>query len=318
VSLLLAWNELAETPYAKDRAAALDRMNQFVDTFAALRVRVARYVPRPQLRCRATLDEVELAVDYRIANWRNDTDRDRRKLFLQVITASPLLPTVEEGGSTDQYGSEATHRGRRAEGLHGAWVWSGVALSLASDECWNTPNVDIEVDQLDESGEVSHAPASVRHASARRHVRAHEQWLEEQARQSVHDAHDLWLRRHELFPHLEFCREIEGRLRIFDAGSPHFRQIILRLFDLDRAFAEWDRTPIHPEFLPSKCTPETPQTLEDEKADHTATRPSGERVIFSWHVRFTPRGGRIFFDADANMRLGIIGYVGMKKGAKLT
>ena len=315
MNLFLAWNELAERPLAADRRTALARMNQWVDTLGALQLRIR---PRPRLRCGRAIDNVELAVGYPVAMWRVDADQRRRLLFLQLVTASPVLPKPGEGGNYEQYGSEATHRGVRAEGLHGAWVWGGVALSLASEECWNAPNIEIEVEQLDGSGQVSRGAASVRHASAPEHVRAHVPWFEEQARQTIDGAEDLWARRAELFPHLEWCKESEGQLCGFDSGSPHFRQIVFRLFELERAFAEWAGTPIHPDFVPSKCTPETPQTLEEEEADHTATRSSGEKRVFSWHVRFTPDAGRIFFDGDAGRRVGLIGYVGLKKGGRLT
>lgn len=314
MNLVLAWNELAETSRAPNKLIARMRMDGFVDTFAALRARVSRYVAKPVLRCRTPLDEVELAVDYRIANWRNDTDRTRRMLFLALATASPFLLSAEEGGSSDQFGSEAMYAGIRAEGLHSAWVWSGLGLSLASEPCWDVAHLQVEINQLDPASVFA---ASVRHASTPGHVLEHEHWLESQARESVSSADDLWLRRDQLFPHLDFCPEVEKTLLTFDAGSPHLRQILLRLFELERAFASWNRSPVHPAFVTSKCTPETPQTLLEEANDHTAVCPSGEQRLFSWHVRFTPGAGRIFFDGDTNTGRGLVGIIVRKKGAKL-
>jgi hypothetical protein len=60
VNPLVFWNELAEVPVAKDRFAALARMNSFVDGLAALR-RVLPNSPGPRLRASTPLDEVELA-----------------------------------------------------------------------------------------------------------------------------------------------------------------------------------------------------------------------------------------------------------------
>ena len=319
MNLVMVWNELSEQPHAEDRASAKRRMDQLVDTLGKLRIGVGRLAPRPILRCRADFFNREIADGYTIARWLLEADRDRRVVFGSFATASPVLLTPAEGGEgRDQYASEATQEGEPAEGLHSAWLWDGVAVSLASGERWNTSMVAIDVDTMDSAGVVSRVIENVRHASRPGHVTAHDPWFEEQARRSVADANDLWSRRADLFPNLEICRQVEAKLKAFDAGSPQFRQVMVKLFALDRAFRDWDRTPIHPDFVAGKCTPESPQTLREERDDHTATRPSGEDVVFSWHLRFTPDAGRIFFEGDSVSGLGIIGYVGLKKDDKLT
>lgn len=319
MNLVLVLNELSEHPRADDQGSAKRRMDQLVDTLGKLRTGVGRLAPKPTLRCREDFFNWEIADGYTIARWLRDADRDRRVVFQSFATASPVLLTAAEGGGgRDQYMSEATHGGEPAAGLHSAWLWDGVALSLPSSEHWNAPTVAIEVATIGETGDVSRVTERVRHASHPTHVSSHDSWFEEQARLSVADVSDLWRRRVDLFPHLEFCRQVEANLRMFDAGSPHFRQIMSRLFALDRAFRDWDRRPLHPDFVPGKCTPESPETLREERDDHTATRPSGEDVLFSWHLRFTPDAGRIFFDGDLVAGRGIVGYVGLKKDGKLT
>lgn len=319
MNLVVAWNELAERPLAPNPAAARERMNRLVDTLAKLRTGVGRLGPRPTLRCAEDFYNRDLATDYTVARWQSDTDRDRLKLFRLFATASPFLLKSSEGGDVrEQYVSEATCGGDRAEGLHSAWLWNGIAVSLASDGRWDATSIAIEVATMDDAGALSSVAERVRHASSPAHVSAHDPWFEEQARLSVADASDLWSRRDALFPNLEFCGQVEAKLRTFDAGSPQFRQIMVKLFALDRAFRDWDRTPIHPDFGPGLCTPETPQTLKDERDDHTATRTTGEEVLFSWHLRFTPDAGRIFFAGDPALGRGIIGYIGRKKDGRLT
>jgi hypothetical protein len=52
------------------------------------------------------------------------------------------------------------------------------------------------------------------------------------------------------------------------------------------------------------------QWLHRFEDEHTFTRPDGERLLFSWHVRFTPEPGRIFFHTDPSTRRGGIGFIG--------
>ncbi|XXT25493.1 hypothetical protein WME94_28585 [Sorangium sp. So ce429] len=191
-------------------------------------------------------------------------------------------------------------------------------MSLDAHERWRRTQLDVEVELLDENEALVRRPDVVRHLSAAQHVEAHRAWLKERQLRTVRDGRDMWDRRAELFPRLDLCREVERQLGELDVGSAQLHQVMRRLTELDASFASWDGRPIHPEFTRSKCTPETPQTLKEEAAAHTATCSDGRAHLFSWHVRFTPGAGRIFFDGDVDTRRGIIGYIGVKKGGTLS
>lgn len=205
----------------------------------------------------------------------------------------------------------------KAEGLRAAWATGELGVSLCTGDVWLRPVIAVEVDVLGDEG-IERQRGEVLHFARHDDLEHHRPWLEARARRSFADGRDLWDRRAESFPHLEFCREVEKQLARLHGSSAELGQIVRRLYELDQAFASWDRRPIHKSFAPSKCTPETPQTLEEEADDHTATRASGARSLFSWHVRFTPAQGRIFFDGDPDAGRGIIGYIGIKKGGRLT
>jgi hypothetical protein len=172
--------------------------------------------------------------------------------------------------------------------------------------------VDVEKDVFERRADV------VRHLAAVPHIEAHRAWLKARQLHTVRDGRELWDRRAELFPSLDLCRETQRQLEALDPGSPALSNVTQRLLAIDAAFGRWDGSPIHPDFLPSKCTPETPQTLAEEVEDHTATRADGSSHLFKWHVRFTPGAGRIFFDGDDATRRGLVGYIGFKKDGKLT
>jgi len=314
VNLLVFWNELAEKPMADDRVSAAQRMNAFVDTLGQLR----RALPTspPSLRSHAPVHGVELADGYTIASWQVEADRDRRGLFLLVAASSPLLRSGEDGAEVlDRYGcADCWH-----EHVPAAWATGDLAVSLDSHERWRSPKLAVDVEVLDEQSDaLVRRPDVVRHVSSIAHVEEHRTWLKQRQLRAVRDGRDLWDRRAELFPHVDFCREVQRQLSAFDPGSAQLGNIVRRFAELDDAFRHWDRGPIHPDFLPSKCTPETPQTLAQEAAEHTATRADGRSLLFKWHVRFTPGGGRIFFDGDVDTGRGLVGCIAIKKDGKLT
>jgi hypothetical protein len=294
-------------------------MNALIDTLGALR-RALPGSPGPRLRSHAPLHSLQLAEGYTVANWQVETDQARRLLFLQLAASSPLLQvSADPAQAMDRYGcADCWHDTERALGLLAAWATGELAVSLNTHERWRRPRIDVEVEVLDENDALVRRPDSVRHLSAVSHVEEHRAWLKERQLRAVRDGRDLWDRRAEIFPHLDFCREVQRQLGAFDAGSAELGNVVRRLVELDDAFLRWDGRPMHPDLVPSKCTPETPQTLAEEAAEHTATRTDGRAHLFSWHLRFTPGAGRIFFDGDVGTRRGVIGYIGFKKDGKLT
>ncbi len=321
MNVLVTFNELSEVPLARDKREAVARVNQLVDSLAAIRRSSSRRL-RPVLRCPRAFDELEIAPEYRVAHWRVDADRDRRLLFAQWAAATPALLPVEEGGPSDPFRTEATLSDssaatpRSAIGLHAAWAQDGIAVSLASSAAWASPEVLVDIHTIEDDG-IAETRELVRHVSEPAHVATHTGYLTELEGAPAGPA-ELWARRADLYPTLEFCPQVERQLLRFDAGSQHFQQILGRLRELERAFATWGRTPLNPQFVPSKCTPETPQTLREEAASHTASRQDGSSMLFSWHVRFTPAQGRIFFEGDPAIGRGVVGYIGLKKGGLLT
>jgi hypothetical protein len=315
---LAFWNELAELPRAPDVPSADRRMEGFVDAVAAL-TRACRGLPPVRLRMHHHPGIIELAPQYMVSTWLARTDRDRRLLFQQLAAASPLLNDATNADAHHRYGcSDCKVFDQQAMGCRAAWAASEVAVSLDSDVRWQTPFLEAQLAVLGESGEVEEQVAQIRNVARAEDVKHHAAWLGSRVRRSIADARDLWRRRGELFPHLEFCTEVEGQLSRLDAGSDELRNAVTRLFELQDAFASWAGRPIDPTFAPTKCTPESPQTLKEEAAEHTFTLENGSRHLFSWHLRFTPGAGRIFFDGLTSSGRGCVGYVGMKKGNRLT
>ncbi len=73
--------------------------------------------------------------------------------------------------------------------------------------------------------------------------------------------------------------------------------------------SSWVGGSFEPGALPSKITPESDQTLQQFRQEHTFLCPDGIERLFSWHARYTPGDGRIFFFPDEGRRKIIIGHI---------
>jgi hypothetical protein len=289
------------------------RLKRLLDTLDAIRQRVRS--ARAVLRVTSDVDLIELAPDYPIWRWRSDAavPREHRLQLQLLFTQAPLL---ERGRDADDVVdgnliTDCFHGGRRALALGAARAADGLSVSLASDPCWDRTWVEVTLATLRDQA-IEELNSRVRHASAAQHVVEHERWLRELERRSVKDGLDLWDRRGELFPSLEFCREVRAQLMEFRGGDPALDQVMKRLVQLQAFFDGWDGEPIAPDALPSRCTRESTVTMNKYEKDHTFTAPDGMSRVFSWHVRFTPEPGRIFFEGEPSKRKGLIGYIGKR------
>jgi hypothetical protein len=309
LNVLLFLNELSVAPLAADVAAGRARMATFLGTVS--RTRQVIKSARPVLHMTDAIDSVELAPGYPIASWRRDASRDERLRLLQLETQTPPLARDKAPLEiVERYLElDCRYEGQPALGLRGALAAKSLSVSLASAPCWNATMLTVEVEEID-GNEVTRRKDNVLHACAERHIDEHREWLVELERLTVRDGNDLWDRRSELFPALDFCKEVRGQLTCFLGGDVELRQVFKRLADLQKFFETWDATPIRPGSLPTKCTPESESTLGKYAREHTFSPPVGPPRVFSWHLRFTPGVGRIFFTGDVERKKGLVGYIG--------
>jgi hypothetical protein len=311
VNLFLFLNELSEAPPAPDIYAARNRMERFIYTLQRVQATVTS--ARPVLRLHRRIHDIELGPEYPVARWLNDGEvrREQQQFLLALETRAQLFPKADESAETlDPADREdCFHDKGSVLAISVARLVDGLPVSFFSDPCWDRPWLPITTSALNADGQIIEEAVLVRHASASAHVDVHAGWLKEFDRITVRDGRDLWDRRKELFPALEFCKEVRGDLAGFRSGDPALRQVVKRLIQMQAFFAGWKGEPIAPDSLPSKCTPESDATMKKYASEHTFTRPSGERVSFSWHVRFTPEPGRIFFEGDPLACRGILGCI---------
>ena len=118
---------------------------------------------------------------------------------------------------------------------------------------------------------------------------------------------DLWQRRAELFPGLDFAPSVEGDLAVL--SEPVFRQALFRLKELCSASTEWrtSGSPV-PKYL-TKVTGESLRTMQQFGRDRIFRSCSGRDEVFELHARLQD-GHRLHLrEVPATKRLEV-GYVG--------
>jgi hypothetical protein len=301
----LVLNELSLTP-ATDRGQARQRMSDLLQCIAQLGLLGVHGA----VRIDAPLDAIELAPEYLVGVWRGDTevDLDLRRFYASRIGVGPYLTEEEVRSLKGDEEIEVLVDGRASRGCEAAYLLGGIALSLLSGPDWNSPELTAQISRLNADGLSAGVTDVVRHISALEHVDHHRQWIDESLA-DISDDDDLWTRRDQLFPHLLFAEAVRQELRDAAKHKDRFCAVVKRLRELERYFAHWSGGQFDANGVGSKCTPETPQTLNDNKEALTRSCVDGAYRLFSYHVRFTPGAGRIYIFPDATSGRAHIGYV---------
>lgn len=262
---------------------------------------------------------LQIADGHPIAKWGGQArNRDYWKRLLQMQSKWPHRAVFPEGEG--HYDVEYRHRGEVVDGLGAAHLMDGLGVSLPVDPCWEADHLTLEREQLVE--DENDAPGSetsevhVRHLSDPEHCETHGAWIREcveTARkgglEAVRQGGELWERRAELFPRLEFLPRVEGDLR--ELPQAWVQPVCRRLAELDEAVSAWDPA----------SEPDGPQWHSWVTGEHQQrsllcwfTDLDGERRLFDTHSRFTPGVGRVHFRLVAEKRTVRVAYLGRKLG----
>ena len=283
-------------------------MHQLVDTIRTCATLGVRSV----LRTPANFKQFLLAENYPIGRWAADTEvgADYRRLFLTWTTKAPFL--VDLVGS-ELYAQHAVgdflFGGVRAEGLGAAFLLDGLSVSFRSNEAWDDPNVELAVTTISEGGEdLIQQIIRVRHASAPGHIVQHRSWISLRRMTDVSGGDDLWRRRVEIFPSLDFCSLVSEQLCGLSENDVRFAIAVKGLGELQEYCVAWIEGPFNPEGL-YNVSLESAITLQKYGSYREILAPDGTKRQFSWHLK--RRNMRIYFFPDPVTRRILVGYVGL-------
>jgi hypothetical protein len=299
MDLEMVLNELSLRSPADDNLTAQQWMVNLIDTINV----AAGHGVKKIVHVDRDINYVLLAPNYRLAQWRNDAqvDRDTRRFFRTLTTKLSLIPDLPEFWyQTDQ-----------ANGLGFAFQHEHLAISLMSRSDWHLSHLELEIRDLDESGELITEYVEVFHASHSNHVLEHAEWIKNRTHIEIRDGSDIWNHKDELFPNLQFCDSTGVQIQSLLSGDPKFLYVKRKLLDLEGICQDWQKQggAFDLQRVPGKKKPESEATLTMFEQQRTFHCPDGEYRVFSLHVWVT-RDWRIHFFPLGKKQQIIIGYIG--------
>lgn len=311
-------NELSYRVPAEDVRSAKNTMANFVVVLSSLKRATVRLPNAPLLRTHEDFQAAILAPDYSVARWRGDSsvDHDQRLLFKTYAAQAPFLhniPTETTLEFPELY--EYKFDGTACLGLGFAHLLKGIAVSLATEERWNTSSIKVIAQYLtDDSDETF--DFRIPHASTIPNVDENEPFLATRLADESpppKSLEEMWGKREQLFPHLEFCDGVEDQLESLEPVQ-HLNGVLSSLVGYNEYSRTWSEEVR--EFNPHAMlhvTAESPARVRQYREQLTFVW-DGQGQLFSFHGRFTPGAGRIHMWPDLANRRIVIGYIGMKIG----
>lgn len=310
MDLEIVLNELSLRTPAENVQTARQLMSNLITTART----AAELGVNPTLRTHSEFYATVLAPHYSLSDWLVDRNVDREESrFILLSTKTPFLADIQNSElETRNLLSDFYHDGESSQGLKIAYLLESLALSIQSEPRWESSCLVLEATWLDDEDNLNSEIITVFHASKVEHLQEHTAWIQNRLKTGVRNGLDLWNRRDELFPSLEFCENVSQQIQSLSPSNPMLRQIVKRLFELEDYCRSWTSGAFNPDNLPSKATPESETRLQQFRQQLTLRCPDGEKRIFSLHVRMTPGAWRLHFSVELGPGKIIIGYIGSK------
>jgi hypothetical protein len=306
MDLDLVLNELSITVPASDIQTARHMMAEFIGTIRAASKRGVRV-----LRTHREFGFIDLAPEYPLTKWRNDSNVDQveRSYFRSILSKSPFLvdrPDVEDKNKSYDfmYGED------QAFGLGIAYHLDSLPVSFRSSERWHSSRIELQAQWLDDEAEISIEIITLPHASCAKHIGEHDEWIQRRRMSSIRDGEDMWNRRSDLWPSLIFCESVADQLKALSANDPMLQQVKRRLNDLEDYCKTWETGFFDKDKLSFPASRESPSTIQQYAGQRTFRCPDGEERLFEWHMKINMQYWRIHFYPLPEKKMIIIGYVG--------
>ncbi|XZF65192.1 MAG: hypothetical protein ACSI46_11135 [Gloeotrichia echinulata DVL01] len=313
----LILNELSLQNTAPNEQVAQQRMSELIKTIKAVKAQGVKV----SLRTKDNFHTIILAPNYPLRRWLNDADEVERIFIKTLATKAPFSTDIISSEIQDIENntslSEFRYQGELAIGLGIAYVLNTITIntipiSLLSQECWDCNCLELEFRCLDEDGEVISEIVEIIHASRSSHVQEHTSLIQknqERIYQEVSNGVELWNRREELFPNLEFCDAVRKQLENILTRQLELQPVINILFELQKCCQNWDIGYFNLDGYSIEESGESQPTLDKYSQERTFRCPDGEERLFERHVKLKFCNWRIHFFPLKPGTL-IIGYIG--------
>jgi len=248
---------------------------------------------------------IVLAPEYSAQRWRNDreVDRDERELLSIYATKDPPMP-----GGDLLTSREVRCNGDAGDGLLRAQRFGLMTISIRSNEVWDSPTLQVTVDQLGDVT-VDRTDDEIPNACRSRHVESNDAWIRKRLKDALpNTATDLNTWVEDNVPHLFFCPKWADSV---EQSQQMARSVAAELAELETYIAQWGSesfdSPQHP--YPGRTSGESLPTLQRYYACRTFPCPDGAARIFSQHLKFHD-AWRIYIFPMPHQGYCYIGYAG--------
>lgn len=265
---------------------------------------------------------IQLAPGYFWRDWlaiakQDSALRDIRRAFLSLVTAQPLLALdTKSAGEGVEVGLLGNDQGLNT--LQAVYVYQTYLLSLPTQTPWNQVQIDVWVEQLDETGVVSRAEIRLNNLCNSASLAHHKPALQHLNANQL-SGKMLWEQRASRFPHVTLLPELQGALCNNSYPPAMLEKIRQTLIALNQFAESWQAGTYkaYQHDLLAECglsiavSGESTSTLQDPKkrAAREFWLPKGDKVCFANHVKLAPNL-RLHFYPEPIEKTVYIGYVG--------
>jgi hypothetical protein len=252
-------------------------------------------------------EQMELAPGYYLAEWVRSRpgNIDLWRFIRRMQNRAPFRDVLPAGAGD---GSDYFHGGRSAVALGAAHLLDALLVSLLVDNCWDCSwlpaDRELLVQTPDGDTAIMKDRVEVRHAATLEHATQHEEWIKRSGLLDLRSGSEIWERRVELYPDLQFLPRVQKQLHHL---SPEWvTPVAVELRRLNDAIADWEPRQQRVPVWRSNVTAEA----ETRKRLCIFTDVDGVKRTFDLHGRFTPGKGRLHFrlvPEDGRARVAHIG-----------
>jgi len=257
------------------------------------------------------LDGRSLHDAYLLLLKRGGRARESAAYLLGLSAKAPLLSGVAlEVQDRFLRCEEKTLPGVDGEPLVLCALTDAIAVGFPSEPVWDRDRLCIVFLELLRDGTFEDVQEGIDNLTRSAHAGPILDRHRDRLRRQCLDAADLWTRRHQMFPHLQFGPDVEDHLADLNAGW--LPTLVNRLADLDETAEEWRIAGGDAPPWKTLVTPESGRLMDNPRLREARRfrASGGERVLFEWHARFGS-GARIHLRFDARVREIEVGYIGV-------
>ena len=313
--LQLFLNDLSSPMSLEGRQQSISYLRGLVLTVRAARVIDDHLI----LNCANPVNEMVLGAGATIASIRNDGDCVEEAQYLKTLNnRAPLSASLAEVGGADPNLFEykipveaPISPGAPATALGLSHMLKGLGISLPTHDLWRAATVDLDLDELDQQGDISARLVIARNASNVKAVQGHEESLRADLRPPFRTGKELWALKGDLFANLVFIPRTRSQIEAILAGDPLLDQVWIKLSGLDKAIATWRVAQTAYPMFPFNVRPESSRRMVLVIFNDAA----GIKRTFSDHADLAPIEGRVHFIVESKPhRHALIGHIGRKLG----